>query len=376
MGTLGRIRNMPVPTSDRGVDRFLDDVFEQALPPTDYELEEEEAEAQGSGNKFDRVFIGKLAASIKGGDFYEPALIGAGAPKPREGTTLIGHSDQQHPKRFVYRAGGGIFVEDGGSRGTDIVSRGQPPSREPVRSEYRPNGEFVVAQPFGQNKSKPTWPAKGSPMGGGLRRFYTTPSRWVPEGNERGGEDGSVEEEAEDEEDEDRSSTLTPDYEDLQPGDEWVPESEITLDALFSTNRSRKRTVTEANVFGMNVGRWQRAENGRSGGMAKSAGGERPRAAPLAYAEQPFELMLRREVFAPGEVLDDAQEIDLVFAQIIRDCKRQLNQPRIRRYEREAAQQLLRKCEEGEGQEKGKKVREQRHNCDPQQEATTSRRRP
>ena len=44
----------------------------------------------------------------------------------------------------------------------------------------------------------------------------------------------------------------------------------------------------------------------------------------------------------PEEVLDDALEIDLIFAQIIKDC-RQRNQMRIRKYEKESVNQLLRK---------------------------------
>jgi hypothetical protein len=44
----------------------------------------------------------------------------------------------------------------------------------------------------------------------------------------------------------------------------------------------------------------------------------------------------------PDEVLDDALEIDLIFAQIIADCRHRFNEMRIRKYEKESVNHLLR----------------------------------
>lgn len=48
------------------------------------------------------------------------------------------------------------------------------------------------------------------------------------------------------------------------------------------------------------------------------------------------------KVFAVDETLDDGVEIDLIFAQIIADCRRNIPY-RIRKFEREVVNQIL--CE-------------------------------
>jgi hypothetical protein len=40
-------------------------------------------------------------------------------------------------------------------------------------------------------------------------------------------------------------------------------------------------------------------------------------------------------------VIDDALEIDMIFGQIIRDCRQQKCQMRIRKYEKDSINQLL-----------------------------------
>uniref|UniRef100_A0A7E4VMD7 Myosin motor domain-containing protein n=1 Tax=Panagrellus redivivus TaxID=6233 RepID=A0A7E4VMD7_PANRE len=61
-----------------------------------------------------------------------------------------------------------------------------------------------------------------------------------------------------------------------------------------------------------------------------------------AYLQEPWKLTIRREVFFPGEQLDDADAIDLVFAQIIGDCRKN-NPYRIRQFERERINFILNK---------------------------------
>uniref|UniRef100_F1KSK8 Myosin-XV n=1 Tax=Ascaris suum TaxID=6253 RepID=F1KSK8_ASCSU len=61
----------------------------------------------------------------------------------------------------------------------------------------------------------------------------------------------------------------------------------------------------------------------------------------VQYVKQPWILTIRKELFFPYEQLDDIQEIDLVFAQIIADCRKQVPY-RIRNYERDAISQILR----------------------------------
>ncbi|KHN72863.1 Unconventional myosin-XV [Toxocara canis] len=61
----------------------------------------------------------------------------------------------------------------------------------------------------------------------------------------------------------------------------------------------------------------------------------------VQYVKQPWTLTIRKELFFPYEQLDDVQEIDLVFSQIIADCRKQIPY-RIRNYERDAISQILR----------------------------------
>jgi hypothetical protein len=79
----------------------------------------------------------------------------------------------------------------------------------------------------------------------------------------------------------------------------------------------------------------------------------------ITYRKAPWELTIRKEVsftstndkqcvvllqlFFTNEQLDDPQELDLIFNQIIRDCRKS-NPFRIRNYERETIAQILRKC--------------------------------
>ncbi|VDK50805.1 unnamed protein product [Anisakis simplex] len=62
----------------------------------------------------------------------------------------------------------------------------------------------------------------------------------------------------------------------------------------------------------------------------------------VQYAKQPWELTIRKELFYPFEQLDDMQEIDLVFSQIISDCRKQIPY-RIRSFERDSISQILRR---------------------------------
>uniref|UniRef100_A0A914QT21 Unconventional myosin-XV-like domain-containing protein n=1 Tax=Panagrolaimus davidi TaxID=227884 RepID=A0A914QT21_9BILA len=60
------------------------------------------------------------------------------------------------------------------------------------------------------------------------------------------------------------------------------------------------------------------------------------------FISEPWKLIIRREVFFPGETLDDIDSIDLVFSQIISDCRK--NKPhRIRHFERDRINSILNK---------------------------------
>uniref|UniRef100_A0A914Y6P3 Uncharacterized protein n=1 Tax=Panagrolaimus superbus TaxID=310955 RepID=A0A914Y6P3_9BILA len=58
------------------------------------------------------------------------------------------------------------------------------------------------------------------------------------------------------------------------------------------------------------------------------------------FISEPWKLIIRREVFFPGETLDDIDSIDLVFSQIISDCRK--HKPhRIRHFERDRINSIL-----------------------------------
>lgn len=59
-----------------------------------------------------------------------------------------------------------------------------------------------------------------------------------------------------------------------------------------------------------------------------------------SFVNEPWKLTIRREVFYPGERLDDGDAIDLVFSQIINDCRKN-NPHRIRQFERDRINYLL-----------------------------------
>ncbi|CAD6189023.1 unnamed protein product [Caenorhabditis auriculariae] len=59
------------------------------------------------------------------------------------------------------------------------------------------------------------------------------------------------------------------------------------------------------------------------------------------YVKAPWKLTIRKEMFYPGEVLNDIQVIDQVFAQVIEDCRKSYPY-RIRLYERQQVEEILR----------------------------------
>uniref|UniRef100_A0A1I8EDA0 Myosin motor domain-containing protein n=1 Tax=Wuchereria bancrofti TaxID=6293 RepID=A0A1I8EDA0_WUCBA len=65
---------------------------------------------------------------------------------------------------------------------------------------------------------------------------------------------------------------------------------------------------------------------------------ERP---AVQYIQQPWELMIRKQIFHPNEQLGEEQEIDLIFTQIITDCRKPKSY-RIHNNERDAISQILR----------------------------------
>uniref|UniRef100_A0AC34Q1U1 Uncharacterized protein n=1 Tax=Panagrolaimus sp. JU765 TaxID=591449 RepID=A0AC34Q1U1_9BILA len=67
-----------------------------------------------------------------------------------------------------------------------------------------------------------------------------------------------------------------------------------------------------------------------------------PNSPAVTYIEEPWQLTIRREVFYPGEKLDDLDTIDLIFAQIIADCRKS-NPHRIRQFEKDRINFILNK---------------------------------
>uniref|UniRef100_A0A915Q1R9 SH3 domain-containing protein n=1 Tax=Setaria digitata TaxID=48799 RepID=A0A915Q1R9_9BILA len=65
---------------------------------------------------------------------------------------------------------------------------------------------------------------------------------------------------------------------------------------------------------------------------------ERP---AVQYIQQPWNLMIRKQIFHPNEQLGEEQEIDLIFAQIISDCRKP-KAFQIHSSERDAVSQILR----------------------------------
>ncbi|CAG9530060.1 unnamed protein product [Cercopithifilaria johnstoni] len=65
---------------------------------------------------------------------------------------------------------------------------------------------------------------------------------------------------------------------------------------------------------------------------------ERP---AVQYVQQPYDIMIRKQIFHPNEQLGEEQEIDLIFAQIINDCRKPKSY-RIHNNERDAVSQILR----------------------------------
>uniref|UniRef100_A0A0N5AY31 SH3 domain-containing protein n=1 Tax=Syphacia muris TaxID=451379 RepID=A0A0N5AY31_9BILA len=61
----------------------------------------------------------------------------------------------------------------------------------------------------------------------------------------------------------------------------------------------------------------------------------------VQYEVKPWMLTIRKELFNPYEQLDDIHEIDLLFSQIITDCRKP-NRYRIRQYERDEINKILR----------------------------------
>ncbi|KAL3995180.1 hypothetical protein ACH3XW_24750 [Acanthocheilonema viteae] len=65
---------------------------------------------------------------------------------------------------------------------------------------------------------------------------------------------------------------------------------------------------------------------------------ERP---AVQYARQPWNLVIRKQIFHPNEQLGEEQEIDLIFSQIISDCRKPKSY-RIHNNERDGVSQILR----------------------------------
>lgn len=320
------------------------ELFEGALPPVDYELEED---AEEPTNHFDKVFIGKLTDSIKGGGELSLRKVGEG------GEAMAAQNGGQNgqvgpmPRRFIYRAGGGIFVEQN-ERGR--AEEGAGTAEVQQRGRYEPNGEFVADQrlcPIGETPIMPRAMSVAVPSDNGQfrskRNFYDTPqigqrqqqfdhfqkhqqinesvecSRdyYVPMKREFGktvGYEGT-----------DRTASIQNGT--FGDGIEWVAESEQTLDSLFSVpaNKTHKTALSNEQSVGSSTETRSKSReldsNGiggfetEMGGIARK-GGKGAKGNALTYAEQPFELTLRRDVFMFGEVLDDVLEIDLVFCQV------------------------------------------------------------
>lgn len=64
----------------------------------------------------------------------------------------------------------------------------------------------------------------------------------------------------------------------------------------------------------------------------------------VKFVKAPWKLTIRKEMFYPGEVLNDIQIIDQVFAQIVEDCKKSYPY-RIREQDRKQVETVLRKFE-------------------------------
>ncbi|KAL3095356.1 hypothetical protein niasHS_007455 [Heterodera schachtii] len=357
-GTLGLIRNMPVPTSDGGVDRFLDDVFERALPPVDYDLEDNTDEVE---NEFPKI----------GTNGRENAM---GKLAERQNANLNGRT-----KRFVYKTGEGIFEdrrerreEDG--PGTNVKQQND--------KTYQTNGQLVeggqrpMANGAREKKTlaRPTAAMlrKMAEIGFGIeassQHIRSEEGRYEEIFNKNWRQFGPLERQFENEmkTDEEREGTEEDETEESATDDdempldthseetalsvtsanEWVADSEFTLnDLLFNSGtQTARRTFSAGEKSHSSMGKMPKIEEtDNQSDLLDNHTKKMPKSiAAISYAEQPFSLVLCRDLFVPGEVLDDASEVDLVFAQIIRDCRRQLGQLRIRRYEREAVQQLLR----------------------------------
>uniref|UniRef100_A0A914HC29 Uncharacterized protein n=1 Tax=Globodera rostochiensis TaxID=31243 RepID=A0A914HC29_GLORO len=351
-GTLGLIRDVPVPTSDGAVERFLDDVFEKALPPVDYDLLEDKDEAENE-------------IPSKASTPWESVRRKLNGQCP---TTQ--NANFIWPKRFVYKTGGGIFVERNEQEAKDVP---EAYGKQQQFKTYQPNGEFTSTEQQMENGGENLL---GQPTATMLRGMadvafgVKAPLRHLPVSH-RPAEEGRYEEvfnrkwgqyvpmkqyfenevKTEEEEEETTESDTddgliseTPSEEEAEavypPGNEWVPESEFALDILLFNTRPQAQQPSGAfSVVGENQPIPREIVNINNENSPKKAAKS---VTALTYSQQPFRLILCRDLFVPGEVLDDALEIDLTFAQIIRDCRRQLCQPRIRRYEREAVQQLLR----------------------------------